>query len=154
VKTTIVVAIIGVIISAVITQIFNFGLLPHDSMNAPMVRHALTLTSTISRAGGLLIFFFALLRRQEHDRASELKTTEGMEFGLRSGETSMKKGIKIVLWIVVAVFTLIAVNSFSDSSGSSDPNTGKLGEALGRLIGTVFGVAAAALGVALLLWRK
>jgi hypothetical protein len=58
---------IGVIISAAITQIFNFGLLPHDSMNAPMVRHALSLTGTISRAGGLLIFFFALLRRQEHD---------------------------------------------------------------------------------------
>ena len=65
VKTTIVVAIIGVIISAVIWLILDLGLHPHDSMNAPMVRHALSLTATISRAGGLLIFFFALLRRQE-----------------------------------------------------------------------------------------
>ena len=63
----------------------------------------------------------------------------------------MKTG-KIVLWIVVAVFALIAVSSFSDSS--SDPNTRNLVQALGRAIGTVFGVAAAGCGVALLLWRK
>ncbi len=65
VRTTIVVAIVGVIISAVITQIFNSELLPQDSMNAPMVRRALSLIRTISSAGGLLIFFFALRRRQE-----------------------------------------------------------------------------------------
>jgi len=70
---------------------------------------------------------------------------------LRSAETPMKTG-KLVLWIVVAVFALIAVNSFWDSS--SDPNTRNLVRALGRVIGTVFGVAAAGLGVALLLWRK
>ncbi|OAI42836.1 hypothetical protein AYO41_03495 [Verrucomicrobia bacterium SCGC AG-212-E04] len=65
----------------------------------------------------------------------------------------MKTG-KIVLWIVVAVFAWIAVNSFSDSPGSRDPNTGGLVQALGALIGTVFAVAAAALALALLLWRS
>ncbi|OAI42837.1 hypothetical protein AYO41_03500 [Verrucomicrobia bacterium SCGC AG-212-E04] len=65
VRTNIVVAIIGVIISAVIAQILNSELLTQDSMNAPMVRHALSLIRTISSAGGLLIFFFALRRRQE-----------------------------------------------------------------------------------------
>ncbi len=65
----------------------------------------------------------------------------------------MKTG-KIILWIVVAVFAWISVTSFSDSPGSRDPNTGGLVEALGRLIGTVFAVAAAALALALLLWRS
>ena len=60
----------------------------------------------------------------------------------------MKKGTKIVLWIVVAVLALISVNSFSGRS--SDPNTGKLVEAIGRVIGTVFGLAAAGLGAVLL----
>ncbi len=60
----------------------------------------------------------------------------------------MKTG-KIVLWIVVAVFALISVNGFSESS--SDPNTGNLVRALGKVQGTVFGVAAAWLAVAFLL---
>ena len=66
----------------------------------------------------------------------------------------MKTGIKIVLWIVVAVFAWLAVMSFSDRS--SDPNTGRLVEALGRLFGTVFGGAAVGIAAALLLglrWR-
>lgn len=58
-KAAIVVAIIGVIISAVIAQILDLGLHPLDA------GQALFLTSTISQTGGLLIFFFALLLRQK-----------------------------------------------------------------------------------------
>jgi len=66
----------------------------------------------------------------------------------------MKKGTKIVLWIVVAVFAWLAVEGFREAS--SDPNTGRLVEALGRLFGTVFGGAAVGFAAALLLglrWR-
>jgi hypothetical protein len=73
---------------------------------------------------------------------------------LPSAETSMKKEIKIVLWVLVAVFAWISVSSFSD--GSSDPNTGRVEEAFGRLFGIVFGGAALGFAAALLLglrWR-
>ncbi len=59
----------------------------------------------------------------------------------------MKKGIKIALWIAVAAFAWIAVSP--DSSGS-DP----AGRGLSRAVGTVFGLAAAGAGVALLLAER
>jgi hypothetical protein len=63
----------------------------------------------------------------------------------------MKTGIKIVLWVVVAVFAWIAVDGFSDS-----PGLDAAGRGLSQAVGTVFGWAAAAAGEALLLgmrWR-
>jgi hypothetical protein len=67
---------------------------------------------------------------------------------LRSAETSMKTGIKIVLWIVVAVFAWIAVDGFSDSSSDAE------GRGLSQAVGTVFGWAAAGAALALLLGQR
>lgn len=61
----------------------------------------------------------------------------------------MKTGIKIGLWIVVALFAWMAVDSFSDSSGSD-----AAGRGLTQAVGTVFGWAAAGAALALLLAQR
>jgi hypothetical protein len=66
---------------------------------------------------------------------------------LQSAETSMKTGIKIVLWIVVALFAWIAV---APDSSHSDP----AGRGLSQAVGTVFGWAAAGAALALLLGQR
>jgi hypothetical protein len=67
---------------------------------------------------------------------------------LRSAETSMKTGIKIVLWIVVAVFAWIAVDGFSDNSSGAE------GRGLSQAVGAVFGWAAAGAALVLLIGQR
>jgi len=67
---------------------------------------------------------------------------------LRSAETSMKTGIKIVLWIGVAVFAFWAVQGWSDSSSDAE------GRGLSQALAVVFGWAAAGAALALLLGQR
>ena len=61
-KAAIVVAIVGIIISATVSQLFNFGIIAFDgSASSRLTRQFLSLIGTTGLAGGLLVFFFTLL---------------------------------------------------------------------------------------------
>ena len=65
-KTAILIAILGIIVSATISQIFNFGLIAFDGSAASrLTRQLLSLVSTTGLAGGLLVYFFTLLFKEE-----------------------------------------------------------------------------------------
>ena len=65
-KAAILVAIIGIIVSATISQLFNFGIIPLDGSAASrLTRQLLSLVGTTGLAGGLLVFLFTLLFREK-----------------------------------------------------------------------------------------
>ena len=65
-KVAALIAILGIVVSAIISQSFNFGLIALDSSAASQfTRRMLSLAGTISFSGGLLIFFLAFLFKQK-----------------------------------------------------------------------------------------
>ena len=65
-KAAILIAILGIIVSATISQAFNFGLIPFDaSTTGRSTRQMLSLLGTTGLAGGLLVFFFTLLFKEK-----------------------------------------------------------------------------------------